>query len=101
YLAEYNSLRGEIQIRLQSQSQAFNYLVTLLAATVGGITYLAKEDRVDLIPQLGLFLPIVIAPLAYIFFDNEFMIFRNGFYGRIPVFPVKGKTPVVTKLPHR
>ena len=47
---------------------------------MGGITYLAKENRVDLIPQLGLFLPIVIAPLAYIFFDNEFMIFRNGFY---------------------
>lgn len=79
HIAEYNSLRAEILVRLQSQGQAFSYLVTALAATVGGITYLMKENRYDLIPELGLFLPLVVAPLAFIFFDNELMIFRNGF----------------------
>lgn len=79
HIAEYNALRAEILARLQSQGQAFSYLVTTIAATVGGITYLLKEKEYSLIPGLGLFLPLVIAPLAFIFFDNELMIFRNGF----------------------
>jgi hypothetical protein len=77
HVAEYGSLREEIFARLESQRQAFSYLVTILAAAVG----LTAADNIRMDPViLMLLLPIVVAPLGFIFFDNELMIFRNGAY---------------------
>jgi len=78
FLVEYESLRAEIFSRLDSQRQAFQYLVAILAATVG--LYAAKQEAQIDWDLVLLALPVVVAPFGFIFFDNEFMIFRNGFY---------------------
>jgi hypothetical protein len=76
YLAQYNSLRGEIQNRLGAQQQAFQYLVGVLTAAIGA---LAAAKGLNLDPnQLILALPIIVAPLGFILFDNEIMVFEAG-----------------------
>jgi hypothetical protein len=83
YLAEYNSLRAEQLSRLQSQNQAFNYLVIILGAAIGAvITSLSKPEQMwlwgPILIALGLFLPLVSGPLGFIFFDNEMAIYSIG-----------------------
>lgn len=78
FLAEYESLRAEIFSRLDSQRQAFQYLVAILAAALG--LYAAKKEAQIDWDFVLLGLPVIVAPFGFIFFDNELMIFRNGFY---------------------
>src|SRR4051812_38596556 len=78
YMAEYDNFRKEIALRLGAQQQAFTLLLTLLGVTLTAAGYLIQYKMTDLGPLLALFLPIVAAPLGFIFFDNEIMIFANG-----------------------
>jgi hypothetical protein len=80
YLAEYNSLRAEQQSRLQSQNQAFNYLLIVVGAGVTAvITTVGKSQELPLVVlAVALFLPLLTAPLGYIFFDNEMAIHSIG-----------------------
>lgn len=78
HLARYASLREEVFQRIGLQSQAFSYLVIVLGAGVGVAGTLLDRSRGDLVPPLVFLLPIVTAPLAYIFFDNEIMLFGIG-----------------------
>lgn len=101
YLAQYSSLRAEQQKRLDAQQQAFQFLVGSLTAVLTATTAVlglivplilsndptkidpnkiaALIERIsNLLPQAALFLPIILAPLAFIFFDNEIMIFKIG-----------------------
>ncbi|HEX9987328.1 MAG TPA: hypothetical protein VGE45_02490 [Chloroflexia bacterium] len=82
-LAEYDSLRKEVLSRVEALRQAFNYLVVLFGATISGVIYLLKAETLsvnDLTFYLPLLLPLGLAPLGIIFLDNEFMIYRAGFY---------------------
>ena len=67
YLAEYNSLRAEQQSRLQSQNQAFNYLLIVVGAGVTAvITTVGKSQELPLVVlAVALFLPLLTAPLGY------------------------------------
>jgi hypothetical protein len=64
--------------RFDNQRQAFNYLVTLLAAIAG----LLATKTVHVEPEWFFWLPIIIAPLGFIFFDNELMIWGIVRYTR-------------------
>jgi hypothetical protein len=82
YVAVFNSHSTGVQNRLQAQQQAFQYLVGVLtAASAATVALVAAKDLhfdLNLVPRLALALPIVVAPLAFIFFDNELMIFETG-----------------------
>jgi hypothetical protein len=78
HLARYSSFRAEILGRISFQSQAFNYLVVVLGAAVAAGAALLQAERPDLVQLLILFIPIVTAPLSYIYFDNELMIMGIG-----------------------
>lgn len=82
YLAEYNSLRTEQMKRIDSQNQAFYYL--LLALGIAGSVVVAgfKENAPiqEVIFWVLLFLPVISAPFAFIFFDHEMAIHSVGSY---------------------
>jgi hypothetical protein len=78
HMARYSSFRAEILGRISFQSQAFNYLVVVLGAAVAAGAALIQASRPDLVQLLVLFIPIVTAPLSYIYFDNELMIMGIG-----------------------
>lgn len=85
HLAEYVALREEINRRLDAQRQAFNYTVAVLGAFVAGAGLIAGKDGVDpaairLVPHMLLLLPLIIGPLAFIFFDDELILYRNIFH---------------------
>jgi hypothetical protein len=79
-LAEYNSLRSEIIARMNNQTSVFSYFLAALAGVVSGCSVLAQKDSFELIPWVILFTPLITTPLAFIFFDNEIMIFGTGGY---------------------
>jgi len=83
YLAEYNSLRAEQLSRLQTQTQSFNYLLVVLGAAIGAVvTSLTKPELFwsiqSVLFAIGLLLPILAGPLAFIFFDNEMAVYSIG-----------------------
>ncbi|HEX8598142.1 MAG TPA: hypothetical protein VF952_06440 [Chloroflexia bacterium] len=89
YQAEYNNLKREIEQRITGQNQTFNFVAIILAATasiIGTImsssstTFPTDASKFDLIALLIALLPVAIAPLAFMFFDNELMIFGIGSY---------------------
>lgn len=83
YITEYNSLRGEIQGRIQTQTQAFNFLLIILGAYIAALvsTLTTKPEHLPAVAlAVTLLLPLISCPLAYIFFDNEMMIHAIGSY---------------------
>lgn len=82
HMKEFESLRAEIFERLESQRQAFNYLITLLGAIAALIGVFAKEGNLDfnLLAKLSLLLPLIVSPLGFIFFDNEILIWSIATY---------------------
>jgi hypothetical protein len=72
YLAEYSSLRQEITTRLQALHQAVNFILIIIGAAVTAILAASQHGMIETVSIiLALFLPIVVAPLAFIFFDQE------------------------------
>jgi hypothetical protein len=87
-IAEYESLREEFFARLESQRQAFNYLAIILAAMIA----LIGAERLPVDPvMLVLALPLVVAPLGFIFFDNELVIWGIAGYIRDTLRPQLSK----------
>ncbi|HEX8559453.1 MAG TPA: hypothetical protein VF668_15230 [Pyrinomonadaceae bacterium] len=85
HLAEYAALREEINQRLERQRESFNYTVAVLGAFVAGAGLLAGKDSVDpsavaLVPHLMLLLPLIVGPLAFIFFDDELVLYRDIYH---------------------
>ncbi len=80
YLAEYQALRQEVGARFDWQRQAFLYLATIAGAgaTLITATKFATGDALAVssgaLGTLSLFVPLVAVPIAFIFFDNELMI---------------------------
>lgn len=89
YLKEYESLRDEIFERFESQRQAFNYLMALIGA-VGALIAALKENLPSL-AKYSLFLPILAAPLGFIFFDNEIIIWSIVKYIQCNIKPEVSK----------
>ncbi|MEH2149109.1 hypothetical protein [Nostoc sp.] len=79
YLVEYESIWAEVYARFDNQRQSFNYLVTLLAAIAG----LLASNTVQLEPKVFFWLPLIISAFAFIFFDNELIIWGIVNYTRI------------------
>lgn len=84
YIAEYNTLRSELLARIQTQNQAFNFLLIIVGAAITAIITTANSEKsANLVPvvlAIALLLPLVTCPLAYMFFDNELMIHAIGSY---------------------
>ncbi|MEA3013004.1 MAG: hypothetical protein QOD42_1549 [Sphingomonadales bacterium] len=84
HLSEYKVLRDEILKRLETQRQAFNYTVVVLGAVVTGLGILIGRDaggaNLALLPHLSLLLPLIVGPLAFIFFDDELVMYRDIFH---------------------
>jgi hypothetical protein len=84
YLAEYNSLRTEQMSRMQTQGQAFNFLLVIVGAAITAIISAANATNRDHLPWVvtlvTLLLPLAACPLGYMFFDNEIMIHSIGSY---------------------
>lgn len=84
YLAEYNTLRSEVLARIQTQNQAFNFLLIIVGASITAIITTANSNNPsNLVPvtfAIVLLLPLISCPLAYMFFDNELMIHAIGSY---------------------
>ncbi|WP_210438648.1 hypothetical protein [Nocardioides xinjiangensis] len=70
HLLEYEKVSDELFGRWENQRHSFNFVIAVLV----GLGGLASADGVDLQPQLFFWLPLVIAPMGYVFFDNELMI---------------------------
>jgi hypothetical protein len=87
-IAEYESLRQEFFARLESQRQAFSYLAIILAALIAliGADKAPNNPAVVLLP-----LPLVVAPLGFIFFDNELVIWGIAAYIRDNLRPELSK----------
>lgn len=88
-LAEFGSLRDEVFARIESQRQSFNYLITLSTAVLAFVaTAMAPSDKgVSFDLRLIMFVPLLAAPLAFIFFDNELVIWTLGRYIRETLGP--------------
>lgn len=88
-LAEFGSLRDEVFARIESQRQSFNYLITLSTAVLAFIaSAMAPSDGgVSFDLRLIMFVPLLAAPLAFIFFDNELVIWSLGRYIRENLSP--------------
>jgi hypothetical protein len=84
HLAEYEALTAELTSRFESQRQAFNYLVLVLGGTVALLGGAVGQQPMSLLraPEVFFWLPLVTAPLAFIFFDNELMIWSIIWYVR-------------------
>lgn len=85
HLAEYAALREEINQRLERQRESFNYTVAVLGAFVAGAGLLAGKDSVApsavaLVPHMLLLLPLIVGPLAFIFFDDELVLYRDIYH---------------------
>lgn len=84
YIAEYNSLRAELLARVQTQNQAFNFLLIVTAAAITAVITTANSDAGEYLAPIflavTLMLPLATCPLAFIFFDNEIMIHAIGSY---------------------
>ena len=84
YLAEFNTLRSELLARIQTQNQAFNFLLIIVGASITAIITTANSNNPsNLVPvtfAIVLLLPLITCPLAYMFFDNELMIHAIGSY---------------------
>ncbi len=89
HMAEYNSLRDEVLARLEGQRQAVNFLLVALAGTLSAFmvsidkTSVLQSYSLDLrewAAMVGLLVPMIAGPLIFMFFDNEFMMFRNGYH---------------------
>jgi hypothetical protein len=84
YLAEYNTLRSELLARIQTQNQAFNFLLVIVGAAITAIITTANSANsahlVSVSLAIALLLPLITCPLAYMFFDNELMIHAIGSY---------------------
>jgi hypothetical protein len=77
YLAHYNSSRAEIVQRYAAEAQVINLLGVVLVGILAAAAAFATEDGVApqiLFERFGLLLPLVAAPLAYFFYDNDFAI---------------------------
>lgn len=88
-IAEFGSLRDEVFARIESQRQSFNYLLTLSTAVLAFIaSAMAPSDSgVSFDLRLIMFVPLLAAPLAFIFFDNELVIWTLGRYIRENLSP--------------
>lgn len=83
HLAEFTSLRQEISSRFDNQRQTFTYLFTFLGAILAVVASgkLGLDTRgLGLDERLLVLLPLVVAPLGFIFFDNELMIWGIHYY---------------------
>lgn len=93
YLKEYESLRSEQMKRFDFQHQAFNYLLIVLGVALsvaGACLKLTPESNgsahqvIDtsllslVVAWILLFLPLLTAPLGFMFFDNEMAIHSIG-----------------------
>ncbi len=70
HLTEYENIWTEVYARFDNQRQAFNYLISLLAVIAG----LLASEAIRIEPEVFFWLPLIIAPFGFIFFDNEFLI---------------------------
>jgi hypothetical protein len=84
YLEEFKILRQEQVMRVQTQNQAFNFLLITIGAAITAIITTANTAVITHLPAvIGgvlLLLPIIGCPLSFIFFDNEIMIHAAGSY---------------------
>jgi hypothetical protein len=93
YLKEYESLRAEQMKRFELQHQAFNYLLIVLGVVISIVAASLKLTPADnssafqtidlnllivIVLWILLFLPLITAPLGFIFFDNEMAIHSIG-----------------------
>jgi hypothetical protein len=81
-IVEFGSAREEVFARIESQRQSFNYLVTLSTAVLAFIGSALTPAGVRFDVRLVMFTPLLAAPLAFIFFDNELVIWTLGRYIR-------------------
>src|SRR3712207_9156905 len=65
-------------IRRPPRSALFPYTTLFRSALAG----LVASDALALDPRLALWLPLIVAPLSFIFFDNELMIWAIVRYTR-------------------
>jgi hypothetical protein len=86
-IAEFGSAREEVFARIESQRQSFNYLVTLSTAVLAFIGSALTPSGVRFDVRLVMFTPLLAAPLAFIFFDNELVIWTLGRYIREELAP--------------
>jgi hypothetical protein len=83
HMAEYTLLRQEVLSRMATQSQAFNYLLVVIGvAATALVNGLGKEQDayLSIVLLVTILLPLVSAPLGFIFFDNEMVLHAIGSY---------------------
>jgi hypothetical protein len=84
HLAEYTSLRTEVLNRMATQSQAFNYLLIVIGAAATALVTSLDQTRIRYFPEVVLIvsivLPLIAAPLGFLFFDNEMAVHAIGSY---------------------
>jgi|SRR5687768_17821704 len=79
HLKEYEMISLELYARFDNQRQAFNYLVVVVGAFFAAYGAVRAEE-VEIPVHVFLFVPLLITPLAFIFFDNEIMIWSIIYY---------------------
>jgi hypothetical protein len=100
YLAEYERIWDELVSRFESQRQAFAFTIGIFGTLVTVITTMENPWPISdasglekalssLNPLLLFWVPLVVVPFGFIFFDNELMIWgivaytRNNLHARI------------------
>jgi len=83
YLNEYNSLRAEQLMRIQTQFNAVTWLFTIIGALLAAVTFTYEKIHVDLVSLMRwgtVLLPLAASPIAFMGFDHTIMVHRVGAY---------------------
>jgi hypothetical protein len=100
HLEEYKRIWAELLSRFESQRQAFAFTIGIFGTLVTVITAIENPSRAaqaspvtgalaSLSPLLLFWVPLVVVPFGFIFFDNELMIWgivrytRNHLYDQV------------------
>jgi hypothetical protein len=93
YVEEYKRIWDEVLSRFESQRQAFAFTIGIFGTLVTVITAIENPSRAaeaspvtgalsSLSPLLLFWVPLVVVPFGFIFFDNELMIWGIVRYTR-------------------
>ena len=92
HLAEYSQLREEQRTRLNINSSMLNFILIIIGAEIAAYAQMIVSVNKTYFPPLILATPLLTAPIALFYYDNQLMVYRIGRYFSTELYPVIERT---------